>query len=92
MFADQLGNLAHLQARDTRLSWYPAARRSTCSAFVSRWAFVKARGDEALNLGWNFLDITPYGRQEDWEDSPEGWPQSRVGTGFRYGDEYDEPS
>jgi predicted dithiol-disulfide oxidoreductase (DUF899 family) len=24
---------------------------------------------------WNYLDITALGRQEDWEDSPEGWPQ-----------------
>ena len=23
----------------------------------------------------NILDLTPYGRQEDWEDSPPGWPQ-----------------
>jgi hypothetical protein len=37
--------------RETRaLSWYPAARRSTCSAFVSRWAFVEARGDEGAQL------------------------------------------
>ena len=29
--------------------------------------------------GWcsshNILDLCPYGRQEDWEDSPPGWPQ-----------------
>lgn len=23
----------------------------------------------------NILDLSPYGRQEDWEDSPPGWPQ-----------------
>lgn len=34
-----------------------------------------ARGSEYLICTSTILDITPYGRQEDWEDSPEGWPQ-----------------
>jgi predicted dithiol-disulfide oxidoreductase (DUF899 family) len=34
-----------------------------------------ARGLEALTDSYRLLDITPYGRQEDFEDSPEGWPQ-----------------
>jgi predicted dithiol-disulfide oxidoreductase (DUF899 family) len=34
-----------------------------------------ARGAEALTDSYALLDVTPYGRQEDWEDSPEGWPQ-----------------
>jgi predicted dithiol-disulfide oxidoreductase (DUF899 family) len=34
-----------------------------------------ARGVERLNDAYSLLDITPYGRQEDWEDSPPGWPQ-----------------
>lgn len=34
------------------------------------------RGGEALCDSYRLLDITPYGRQEDFEDSPEGWPQS----------------
>ena len=33
------------------------------------------RGVEGLNTIVNLLDVTPYGRQEDWEDSPPGWPQ-----------------
>lgn len=33
------------------------------------------RGGEALTDSYRLLDITPYGRQEDFEDSPEGWPQ-----------------
>lgn len=33
------------------------------------------RGVEPLLLSYGFLDLTPFGRQEDWEDSPEGWPQ-----------------
>lgn len=34
-----------------------------------------ARGLESLTDAYRLLDITPYGRQEDFEDSPEGWPQ-----------------
>jgi len=34
-----------------------------------------ARGAEGLTDAYSLLDTTPYGRQEDWEDSPPGWPQ-----------------
>jgi predicted dithiol-disulfide oxidoreductase (DUF899 family) len=34
-----------------------------------------ARGVESLTDAYSLLDTTPYGRQEDWEDSPHGWPQ-----------------
>ena len=34
-----------------------------------------ARGVEGLTNSYSLLDVTPYGRQEDWEDSPPGWPQ-----------------
>jgi predicted dithiol-disulfide oxidoreductase (DUF899 family) len=34
-----------------------------------------ARGVEGLTNSSYLLDVTPYGRQEDWEDSPPGWPQ-----------------
>lgn len=34
-----------------------------------------ARGGEYLTNTTSLLDITPYGRQQDWEDSPAGWPQ-----------------
>ncbi len=37
---------------------------------------VYARGLEPLTDSYQLLDLTPYGRQEDFEDSPEGWPQS----------------
>ena len=33
------------------------------------------RGCESLSDVYRLLDMTPYGRQEDWEDSPSGWPQ-----------------
>ena len=34
-----------------------------------------ARGTEGLTDAYSLLDVTPYGRQEDFEDSPPGWPQ-----------------
>lgn len=34
-----------------------------------------ARGVENLTNSYALLDVTPWGRQEDWEDSPKGWPQ-----------------
>lgn len=34
-----------------------------------------ARGAEDLTDSYRLLDLTPYGRQEDFEDSPAGWPQ-----------------
>ena len=34
-----------------------------------------ARGTESLTDAYALLDLTPYGRQEDFEDSPQGWPQ-----------------
>lgn len=36
-----------------------------------------ARGLDSLNVPDSFLDLTPYGRQEEWEDSPEGWPRQK---------------
>ena len=35
-----------------------------------------------------FLDITPLGRQEEWEDSPEGYPQTPPYGWWRFHDEY----
>jgi predicted dithiol-disulfide oxidoreductase (DUF899 family) len=43
---------------------------------VLRTYFVNMRGDEALGSTWSYLDITALGRQEVWEDSPEGYPQT----------------
>ena len=43
---------------------------------VFRSYFITARGDEALGSTWSYLDMTALGRQEEWEDSPEGYPQS----------------
>lgn len=42
---------------------------------VYRSYFTTGRGVEPAGFR-QLLDLTPYGRQEDWEDSPAGWPQS----------------
>lgn len=34
------------------------------------------RGTETHSYHWSLLDLTAYGRQESWEDSPPGWPQT----------------
>jgi predicted dithiol-disulfide oxidoreductase (DUF899 family) len=43
---------------------------------VYRTYFIDARGDEAMGSTWSYLDITALGRQEEWEDSPDGYPQT----------------
>ncbi|MDX3264638.1 DUF899 domain-containing protein [Streptomyces sp. MI02-2A] len=55
---------------------------------VFRTYFVNHRGDEALGSTWSYLDLTALGRQEDWEDSPEGYPQTRAYEWWRRHDEY----
>jgi len=44
---------------------------------VFRTYFINGRGDETMGTTWSYLDMTALGRQETWEDSPEGYPQSR---------------
>jgi predicted dithiol-disulfide oxidoreductase (DUF899 family) len=55
---------------------------------VYRTYFTNGRGVEALGSVWTLLDLTPYGRQEEWEDSPEGWPQTPPYEWWRRHDEY----
>ena len=52
--------------------------------------FTTGRGVEALGSNWSFLDLTPLGRQESWEDSPDGWPQGEPYAWWRLHDEYAE--
>jgi predicted dithiol-disulfide oxidoreductase (DUF899 family) len=56
---------------------------------VYRSYFTNRRGVEALGSVWTFLDLTPLGRQEDWEDSPDGWPQGPPYDWWRRHDEYE---
>jgi predicted dithiol-disulfide oxidoreductase (DUF899 family) len=56
---------------------------------ILRTYFTTGRGDEMLGTVWSFLDLTPLGRQETWEDSPEGWPQSPPYEWWCRHDEYE---
>src|SRR5262245_53590097 len=56
-----------------------AARHVVCylrqgsRVFETYWTTI--RGVEAMDNNYRLLDLTVYGRQEPWEDSPPGWPQ-----------------
>ena len=56
---------------------------------VFRTYFINSRGDEAMGTTWSYLDITPFGRQETWEDSPEGYPQTPPDKWWNWHDNYD---
>ncbi|MDQ1045557.1 DUF899 family protein [Streptomyces sp. V4I2] len=43
---------------------------------VYRTWHTNGRGTEQLSHTFPLIDLLPYGRQEEWQDSPEGWPQS----------------
>jgi predicted dithiol-disulfide oxidoreductase (DUF899 family) len=55
---------------------------------VFRTYFTTGRGVEALGSNWTLLDLTPLGRQETWEDSPEDYPQTPPYEWWRRHDEY----
>jgi predicted dithiol-disulfide oxidoreductase (DUF899 family) len=131
MFTDQIGHLAHINARDTTIALVSRASQSQIERFKRRmgWSipwytvigedFQKARGTteffsldvylrdgervfltyatagrgvEALGPVWTFLDLTPLGRQEDWEDTPDGRPQTPRYGWWRLHDEYEVPN
>lgn len=114
--ADQVSQLAHLNARDTtlayasrapqadierlkaRMGWHHIPWVTLTDSFdadfgvhewhghnafirdgdqVYRTYFINGRGDEAMGTVWSYLDLTALGRQESWEDSPDGYPQGR---------------
>jgi predicted dithiol-disulfide oxidoreductase (DUF899 family) len=55
---------------------------------VFRTYLINNRGDEAMGTVWSYLDLTPLGRQEDWEDSPEGYPKTERYKWWRWHDAY----
>jgi predicted dithiol-disulfide oxidoreductase (DUF899 family) len=59
---------------------------------VFRTYLVNARGDERMGGTWAYLDITALGRQEAWEDSPEGYPQTPPYGWWNYHDAYGKTS
>ena len=125
--ADQVSNLAHLNARDTtlvyasrapqadierlkarmgwKMPWYTFEGTFDADFGVDEWHghnvffrdgnqifrtyFTNNRGDEALGTTWSYLDITPLGRQEVWEDSPEGYPQTQTYKWWNWNDNYE---
>ena len=124
--ADQVGHLAHLNARDTTLAyvsrapqadivrlkgrmgwkmpWYTITDSFDADFGVDQWHghnvfirdgkdifrsyFINNRGDEAIGTVWSYLDLTPLGRQEVWEDSPAGYPQSPTYKWWNWHDTY----
>ena len=127
--ADQMGHVAHLNARDTTLvlasrapqadierwkarmgwqviPWYTLTDDFDADFGVDEWHgtnafildgdrifrtyFIDSRGDEHMGSTWAYLDITALGRQEEWEDSPEGYPQTPPYQWWNYHDAYDE--
>jgi predicted dithiol-disulfide oxidoreductase (DUF899 family) len=126
MIADHVGNLAHLNARDTTLAfasrapqpdiarvkarmgwampWYTMTDEFDADFGVDEWHgtnafirdgdrvfrtyFINNRGDEAMGNTWSYLDMTALGRQERWEDSPEGYPQTAPYDWWHWHDEY----
>jgi predicted dithiol-disulfide oxidoreductase (DUF899 family) len=46
--------------------------RQGSEVFETYW--TTGRGCEAMDNSYDLLDLTVYGRQEAWEDSPNGWP------------------
>lgn len=124
--ADQVSNLAHLNARDTtlvygsrapladierlkarmgwKMPWYSLEGTFDADFGVDQWHghnvffrdgdrifrtyFTNNRGDEAMGTVWSYLDITPLGRQEIWEDSPEGYPQTQTYKWWNWSDNY----
>jgi predicted dithiol-disulfide oxidoreductase (DUF899 family) len=57
---------------------------------VFRTYFINNRGDEKMGGTWSYLDLTALGRQEDWEDSPSGSPQSPPYQWWNWHDVYGE--
>jgi predicted dithiol-disulfide oxidoreductase (DUF899 family) len=55
---------------------------------ILRTYTTTGRGVEALGSTWSYLDLVPYGRQETWQDTPAGRPQSEPYVWWRRHDEY----
>lgn len=49
---------------------------------VYRTWHTNGRGTEQLSYSFGLIDLLPYGRQEEWQDSPAGWPQSPTYSGW----------
>jgi predicted dithiol-disulfide oxidoreductase (DUF899 family) len=61
---------------------YACYLRDGARVFETYWS--TGRGTEAGATSYHLLDLTPYGRQETWEESPEGWPQPYATRGEQF--------
>ena len=68
--------------RDLRGDWPGASVFLRRGDEVFHTYSAYARGLDHAAVGYPFLDLTPFGRQEPWEDSPPGWPQRGVAAGM----------
>ena len=69
-----LGSLdALLAGRRTNMMYIVCYLRQGSKVFETYW--TTRRGVEAMDNNYRLLDLTVYGREEKWEDSPAGWPQ-----------------
>lgn len=62
---------------------YVSLLRRGDRVFATNW--ITGRGVEAMMSSMGLADMTAYGRQEAWEDSPAGWPQEPTFTAWRTG-------
>jgi predicted dithiol-disulfide oxidoreductase (DUF899 family) len=65
-----------LTGRPVRMMYLVCYLRQQSNVFETYWTTV--RGVEAMDNSYRLLDLTAYGRQETWEDSPIGWPQGGI--------------
>jgi predicted dithiol-disulfide oxidoreductase (DUF899 family) len=61
---------------------YVAYLRHGERVFETYWS--TGRGTEAGATSYHLLDLTVYGRQETWENSPAGWPQPNETAGQQF--------
>jgi len=66
-----------LVGRKVNLMYLVSYLRQGSKVFETYW--TTRRGVEAMDNSYRLLDLTVYGRQEAWEDSPPGWPQPMKG-------------
>jgi predicted dithiol-disulfide oxidoreductase (DUF899 family) len=72
---------ALLEGRDVGMMYIACYVRMADRVFETYWTTI--RGVEAMDNSYALMDLTVYGRQELWEDSPPGWPQHDVMTTLR---------
>jgi predicted dithiol-disulfide oxidoreductase (DUF899 family) len=71
-----------LVGRDVGMMYLVCYLRDGDRVFETYWTTI--RGVEAMDNNYALMDLTVYGRQEPWEDSPEGWPQPWEGKDGGY--------